>query len=545
MGVSAIRVIGSSVARFYGSPPADPVAGPPVVHEAAGRLFFDITTIMRSVAGRSVFPRVLDVMEARSAAVLRALSADPRLPVVYSSWWPVVRRLAWVAARFGIPFQVAQAVARPEAARRRLDRVGAKLRARRMPAAEAGAAQRLDFVVGLLSDAVVRVVPRVMPPAAAGFAMLWLAARLLGADARPGDLATVLRGLPHNVTTEMDLELWSVATAIRADEDAAAAVRGESPAALAERFRSGALTPVLQDRLRGFLDRYGHRAVAEIDLGVPRCAEDPTHVLGVLANYLRLDDPGRAPDVVFTRGAAQARSMVTTLTDRARRRSPLRARAVGLALDRARQLAGIRELPKSDLVLVLAQARRELLRIGAELTAAGRLAGAEDVFFLGLGEVAEALDGPGPARGRRAAARRPRPGDGPSPRAPRAAQRRHRAGSPVGDATGGGRCARGHSCVRRDGHRARARRARPGGRAPGTGRGPRRAVHGPWLDAALPDRGRARHGDGRAELPRGGGRTRVRHPGGRRPAGGHQEVHDGPAAPHRRDARPGHRRGSG
>jgi pyruvate,water dikinase len=191
----------------------------------------------------------------------------------------------------------------------------------------------------------------------------------------------------------MDLELWSVATAIRADDDAAAAVRLGSPEQLAEHYRTGTLPRVLQDRLQAFLDRYGHRAVAEIDVGVPRWAEEPTHVMGVLGNYLRLDDPGRAPDVLFARGAAEAEAMVTTLTNRARRRSPVRARAVGFALDRARQLAGIRELPKFDIVLVLARARQELLAIGAELAAAGRLVQAPDVFFLDLGEVRAALTG--------------------------------------------------------------------------------------------------------------------------------------------------------
>jgi pyruvate,water dikinase len=393
LGLSAIRVLGSSVARLYGHPPVEPVAGPAPVHDAAGRLFFDITTIIRSTAGRAVFPRVLDVMEGRSATVLRGLFADPRLSVVHPSWWPVVRRLAFIAARFGIPIQVAQALARPAAARRRLDRLGDGLRERPRPPASAEATQRLDFVVALLGDAVVRIVPRVMPPAAAGFAMLGLAGRLLGADAREGDLATVLRGLPHNVTTEMDLELWSVATAIRADDDAAAAVRLESPAELAERYRTGALPPVLRDRLRAFLDRYGHRAVAEIDTGVPRWAEDPTHVLGVLANYLRLEDPDRAPDRTFARSAAEAEAMVSTLAERARRRGRVRGRAVAFALDRARQLAGVRELPKYDIVLVLAQARRELLGIGAELAAAGRLARADDVFFLCLSEIGVALTG--------------------------------------------------------------------------------------------------------------------------------------------------------
>jgi phosphohistidine swiveling domain-containing protein len=393
MGLSAIRVIGSSVARLYGSPPADPVSGPPGVRDAAGRLFIDITPIMRSAPGRAVFPRVLDVMEARSAAVLRGLFDDPRLSVVQPSWWPVVRRLAQLAARFAVPLQVVRAVVSPASALRRAHRVGAELKRLTRPPDPLSARQRLDFVVGILGAVVPRVMPRVAPAAATGFAMLGLAGRLLGTDARPGDLATVLRGLPHNVTTEMDLDLWHLATAVRTDEEAAEALRRESAPELADRYRSGTLPEILQQGLQGVLDRHGFRAVAEIDVGLPRWAEDPTHVLGVLGNYLRLDDPERAPDTVFARSAAEAEGMVATLTDRARQRGAWRARAVGVALDRTRQLAGLRELPKYDIVLVLAQVRAQLLGIGAELSAAGALARADDVFFLDLREVGDAIDG--------------------------------------------------------------------------------------------------------------------------------------------------------
>jgi rifampicin phosphotransferase len=393
MGLSAIRVIGSSVARLYGHPPADPVSGPPGVRDAAGRLFLDITPIMRSAPGRAVFPRVLDVMEARSATVLRSLFDDPRLSVVQRSWWPVVRRLARLAVRFAVPLQVVQAVVTPAAARRRADRVGAELRERTRPAAQVSPGQRLALVVDILVDVAPRVVPPLAPPVATGFAALGLAGRLLGADARPGDLATVLRGLPYNVTTEMDLDLWSLAAAVRADGEAAEAVRREPAPELADRYRTGTLPEVLQRGLRAFLDRYGFRAVAEIDLGLPRWSEDPTHILGVLGNYLRLDDPDRAPDTVFARGAVEAAAMVSTLTGRARRRSAVRGRAVGLALERTRQLAGLRELPKYDIVLVLAQVRAELLRIGADLCTAGVLARADDVFFLDLREVGDALAG--------------------------------------------------------------------------------------------------------------------------------------------------------
>jgi pyruvate,water dikinase len=393
MGLSTIRVIGASVVRLFGVRSIDAVAGPPAIRDAAGRLFLDITPIVRSAAGRALFPRVLEVMEARSAAVLRSLFDDGRLSVRHRSWLPFAGRAGRLALRHGVPLVAAQALVRPPAARRRLERINVELERRVTPPESAPAEQRLDFAVRILGDSTAPLVPRVLPAAAAGFAMLGLAGKLLGAAARPGELATVLRGLPHNVTTEMDLALWRLATRIRADSDAATVVQRIPAADLTGRYRARTLPPVVQRGLEEFLDRYGHRAVAEIDIGLPRWAEDPTHLMGVLANYLRLDDPDRAPDEVFARGAAQAEAMVATLTARARRRGRVRGWAVGFALDRARQLAGVRELPKYDIVLVLAQARRELAAVGAQLAAAGRVAAAADVFFLDLGEAAAGLRG--------------------------------------------------------------------------------------------------------------------------------------------------------
>jgi pyruvate,water dikinase len=357
-------------------------------------VFLDITPILRSTPGRAVVPRVLDVMEARSAAVLRGLFDDPRLSVVHPSWWPVVRRIGHVAARYGVPLRAAEALISPAAAHRRLDRTVAELRTRARAPEVATAAQRWDDVVATLGAAA-SLPPRVVAPGAAGFAMLGLAAKLLGADAQPGDLSTVLRGLPHNVTTEMDLELWRLATTVRADRPAAEALQAGTVTDLAGEHRAGALPVVLQRGLDEFLDRYGQRAVAEIDLGLPRWAEDPTHVLGVLGNYLQVADPDRAPDTVFARAGAEAADMVATLTARARRRGRLRGAVVGFALGRARQLAGVRELPKYCLVLVLARARAQLRAVAAELASAGVLADPADVSFLRLREVAEPEDGGG------------------------------------------------------------------------------------------------------------------------------------------------------
>jgi hypothetical protein len=119
--------------------------------------------------------------------------------------------------------------------------------------------------------------------------------------------------------------------------------------------------------LASFLRAYGHRGVAEIDLGLPRWSEDPTHILGVLANYLRLDNPELAPDVQFRRVAQEAQMMVSELSRRAARRGRIRGVLVGFCLGLVRALASLREVPKFYLVSMLAQARALLLSIGEEL----------------------------------------------------------------------------------------------------------------------------------------------------------------------------------
>src|SRR5437870_6103307 len=196
----------------------------------------------------------------------------------------------------------------------------------------------------------------------------------------------VLRALPHNPTTEMDLELWALAQRMQADPQVAQRLRDMPPEQLAQAYHAGTLPPLLQRELEGFLRIYGHRGVAEIDLGLPRWSEDPTYLLGVLVNNLQLNNPDAAPDVQFQRGAQEAEAMVVELTRRARKRSWLRGKLVHFCLRRIRDLSGLRETPKYMIVLLLAGVRHLLLPIGEELMGVERLESAEDIFFLTLAE---------------------------------------------------------------------------------------------------------------------------------------------------------------
>ncbi len=393
MGLASFRLLGSSMAQRLGEPVADRRAGPRLYADPGQRLFADLTDVLRSRVGRSLMPRVLDYMEARSAVILRSLLDEPDLTLTRRSRLPFARRVLRLTVPYGVPLQVMQAVVSPAATHRRLARLEDAQRRRLRTPPGLDAHQRLDWAEDLISEDVVPLLPRMMPAAATGLAMLALAVRLLGADATGTETAAVLRGLPHNVTTEMDLALWQLARRVRADADAAETLRGTPPGQLAHSFHAGALPVTLQQGLAAFLRRYGHRTVAEIDLGVPRWADDPTYVLGVLANYLRLDDPALAPDAVFARGAAEAEATIRALTARARRHGPARGALVGLALRRSRELAGIRELPKSCIVRALAAARAEIAAVGAQLADLGRLDAADDVFHLDLTEAHQALDG--------------------------------------------------------------------------------------------------------------------------------------------------------
>jgi rifampicin phosphotransferase len=195
----------------------------------------------------------------------------------------------------------------------------------------------------------------------------------------------------------MDLELWALAGRLRSDTPSVQALAARAPADLAAEYRSGGLPAALQAGLAEFLAAWGHRGIAEIDLGLPRWAEDPTHILGVLANYLRLEDLSRAPDAQFAETAAQAEQTIQVLAWRAARRGGLgrkaRGQLVAGLLRRSRDLSGLREWPKYYFIALSARVRASLHVVGARLAELDRLEAEDDVFFVTLPEARAGLAG--------------------------------------------------------------------------------------------------------------------------------------------------------
>jgi pyruvate,water dikinase len=363
MGIAAFRALGRGPAALLGVR-VRRGAAPPPFKVAAGRIFLDVTPVLRNSTTRAAVIRGSGMIDRQVSAILRFLVERDRNLGGRRGPFPFRPPVGFLLPRLG---QILFAWLFPDAAR---DRVLARTEAivRELEAradAVQGLARRQRFVDDVLPAFMPEII-RVGLPAILGTGLM--AATLARARLRAwlGDdtaLQPVLRALPHNPTTEMDLALWGVAQRLKQE--------GVAPSAG-------------HPAVRAFLARYGHRAAREIDLGVPRWSEDPTPVLNVLRTYLthgEEEDPARH----FRRGAERADEAAAELVGRVRReKGRLRAAWLRFLLRRVRALAGVREYPKFYAVRVLAAMRRVLAGAGAELVAAGRLDRAEDVFFLDL-----------------------------------------------------------------------------------------------------------------------------------------------------------------
>lgn len=388
MGMCAMRMAGAAMWNLAGAE-ADPIDGPRGFVDVGGRMYVDVTAVVRSKATRKNLPEQMKIQGPRVVTAIERVLDDPRFSP--SGRLPFrVRSMAGVALRFGLPAAtgVAATLARPAAARARMFRLAEVYERRTTAPSGLTTLERLAFVEDATRVAMGREFLGMMWPLMAGMAASQIPAGLLRGVADDGEVKAVLRGMPHNVTTEMDLELWRLATRVR-DEHRELLLH-TPPAELAVRYRDGTLPDIGLD---AFLDSYGRRGAAEIDVGVPRWGEDPTPVFAALAGYLRVTEPEQAPDRRYARAAAEAEAKLDELVRRGRRSRPVRAVLAGFALRRARELAGLRELPKFAWLHALGQMRDQLLLAGSELSERGLLARPDDIMFLDLREARAAAGG--------------------------------------------------------------------------------------------------------------------------------------------------------
>ncbi len=290
LGQDAIRLIFAGGGELLGFDLTHETQG--VLYSAGGRLWGDLTAVLRHPIGRRLLPRLFGGADPGSVPILKTLMDDPQIGAgtgrvrlrtfqrLISYGFPLIKRMA---------HNLRDPEGRAEDIRLKSEAEIARLRVK----SETSSAGKTQLAHSIeiyreIRNGFIYVVPEIFTAAIAGLIPLFilnaLAERLIGSR----DTALeITRGLPYNVTTKMDLLLWETARTIKADPAARVVLESGRVETLAADFLQGQLPKTAQQAITSFLQLYGVRGVGEIDLGRPRWREDPAHIMQVLQSYLK------------------------------------------------------------------------------------------------------------------------------------------------------------------------------------------------------------------------------------------------------------------
>jgi pyruvate,water dikinase len=365
----------------------------PLFFSAGERLFMNITPLLHNRFGRRIILGVLGAIEPGTRPAVKAILDEPvftpgKRALSASAFFTLTKFILPVLAR--VPGNMIA----PDAARRRLSlRIDKFLR--QVERRASSARLLTDWLA--LSDYFMDALPRLMvyhiiPKFGPAVGMLYVLNHLGNNLPEGRNLALeITRGLPYNVTTEMDLELWKTSQAIQKDETSLSLFSAWEARALAEAYMHGKLPLISQAALADFISRYGFRGPGEIDIGRPRWRDDPIPLIQALQGYLAIHDAAQSPDEIFHRGAQRAQQAISELANGLRQKPGgfLRASYVRFAARRVRALSGLREMPKFIAVRTMGYLRQGLLATAECMVAAHLLEQPDDIFFLHISELNE------------------------------------------------------------------------------------------------------------------------------------------------------------
>lgn len=399
LGQDAIRLIFAGGASLLGFDMTYETQG--VIKIAGERLWGNMTPLLRHPIGQKMAPRFFSAIDPTIVPVLETLKNDPKLGMGTGRLrLSTFRRIV----KFMVPFyrRLFRHWRHVETAAKQIERFSDQEIARLQAVSDAippGTSQ-LAHHINLfreIRNGFVFAVPEIATGAAGGLIPLFLLTRVSNHLTGSSQLALEMtRGLPHNVTTEMDLALWQTAQTIRADGAALRLMQDNTANQLAADYMDGKLVGVAQTAVSTFLTCYGMRGLGEIDIGRPRWCEEPTHIMQVLQSYLQIEDAVLAPDVVFKRGeqsAEVARVGLETAVSKTFA-GKLKVKLVRKLTKRMRALAGLRESPKFHIIQKMGIMREGLLNSGAQLVASGVIDQPDDLFYLYLKELEALAENP-------------------------------------------------------------------------------------------------------------------------------------------------------
>jgi phosphoenolpyruvate synthase/pyruvate phosphate dikinase len=351
------------------------------MHEAGGRLFVDVTGRLASPASRAGLldlvgrgdPLVRDALETvldRDDFVPSVPDAGPGGPPAGGASAPVEPD----------PAIVTELIERSQESIAALER---DIRTKTGPAL-------FDFLIEAFEEHK-RVLgdPLTMQAIMAGMeATWWLNDKLLEWLGEKNAADTLTLSAPDNITSEMGLALLDVADVIRPHPEVVAYLEGVEDEGFLDELAKLAGGTEARDAIEAYLDRYGMRCVAEIDISRPRWRERPTSLVPVILDNVRNFEPGVA-ERRFEQGRQKAREKEQEVLSRLRDLpdGDRKADDTKRMIDQVRAFVGYREYPKYDIVSRYFVYKQALMAEAERLAQAGVLHAKEDIFYLTFQEL--------------------------------------------------------------------------------------------------------------------------------------------------------------
>ncbi|MEU6083350.1 rifamycin-inactivating phosphotransferase [Streptomyces sp. NPDC047108] len=353
------------------------------MHEAAGRLFVDVTRRLASPASRAA---LLDIMGRGDPLVRDALETVldrgdfvPSLPDADAS--PAGPPPAGVPAPIETdPAVVTDLIERSQASVEALQR---DIRTKTGPALFDFLLRAFEEHKRALRD------PRSMQAIMAGMeATWWLNDTLQEWLGEKNAADTLTLSAPDNITSEMGLALLDVADVIRPLPEVVAFLQGVEDEGFLDELPKLAGGAEARDAIVAYLDRYGMRCVGEIDITRPRWRERPTTLVPVILDNVRNFEPGAA-ERRFEEGRRKAQKKEQDVLSRLRvlPDGDRKADEAKRMIDRVRTFIGYREYPKYGIISRYFVYKQALSEEAERLVQAGVLPEKDDVFYLTFQEL--------------------------------------------------------------------------------------------------------------------------------------------------------------
>ncbi|OEF97103.1 PEP/pyruvate-binding domain-containing protein [Desulfuribacillus alkaliarsenatis] len=180
------------------------------------------------------------------------------------------------------------------------------------------------------------------------------------------NLYDVEKSVPYSVTTEMGMELLEIAKKL-------------------DRQKKRATTDEFE--VERFLDKYGHRASIELDVGAVTWKEEPQYVLDLINSYIDSKTYNRGIEN-FVKGKVEAEAAIQNIKKRLIDKGyNKKAKEVEKMLVNFREMFGIREQSKFFVRQFLTIFKRVLTEVGEELVSQGRLKQASDIFYVTVEDI--------------------------------------------------------------------------------------------------------------------------------------------------------------